>query len=1188
MDYIPRAIIVTLFLVANWSLLKAQDLEWAKSFGGTDVDKAYSVCVDSQGNLYSTGFFRDTVDFDPGPGTNDIVASCPQDMFVQKLDATGNLLWVKTIGGISSASVAGHSITLDDAGNIYTTGTFHSMVDFDPGVGAYNLTAINTNHVFVMKMDTSGGFIWARAFGGDESSNGLAIEVDGLGNVYTTGYFEGTGDFDPGIGTFNVTSVGWKDIFVHKMDASGNFLWAKAFGGTYDEVGRSLTVDTYGNVYTIGDFASYVDFDPGAGFAVYGASGGSNVFVQKLDSSGDFNWVKVFQGFGSDYGRSICIDDFGNLYCTGSFSGTVDFDPGVGVNNITPIGYSDVFVHKMDASGEMLWVKSFGGDNSDFGTSICVDTYGNVHTTGTFGSFGNPVDLDPGYGITNFTSQGSSDVFVHKMDASGNFIGARSFGGTLSDEVESITVDAIGNVYAVGNFEGTSDFNPGQDTLNLTSSGFEDCFVLKLGQKQIVGRVFLDVNVDCNQNADELGLGGRIVQINPGGLYATTNVYGVWALDSLPPDVYTVEVDTGANWAVSCNSGFSFEVDSGGSGFIVAPSIGMFNTLPCSAPEVSVFTPFLRRCFPNQQVYVQACNSLDATDVLYDASVILTLDPLMELEGVSHPYTIGSDSTYHFQIGDLNPGMCMNITAQALVSCDAVLEQTLCMSAEIFPVDSCVYDTIPATIPPDFTPCESPYDKSRIQLYGWCQNDSIFFTIANIGDSVFGDMDCYSPVRLFVDAQYVSLDSIMLEGGSVDTLVFPGDGRTWRLEVDQHPLHPGNSQPSVTVELCGNEQNWTSDLVNTLPHNDADPMVDIYCGIVSGSYDPNDKRGFPTGIGEDNLVSPNGSVDYVIRFQNTGNDTAFVVVIRDTIDQDLDIFSLTSGVSSHDYTFEIHGPRVAEWTFSGIMLPDSTTDEPGSHGFVCFKINQVADLPDHTPLNNTADIYFDYNEPIITNTTSHIVHREAALPHWSEEIELYLTDCDTVVFNSYSYTHSGNYWQVLDGGLESDTLVQLQVSILLDEMNLTIVNTNGTLSAITESASYQWLDCDQNFHTIPGETDATYTPTVDGNYAIQVTHQECTDTSTCFNVTGIGVVEATGLDDVVLFPNPTSGEIHVELNKVNVNVLLRIFNPLGQLIYLTQLNSQQSFSYEITGGNGLYLIQLITPHVSITRKVQKK
>jgi uncharacterized repeat protein (TIGR01451 family) len=247
-------------------------------------------------------------------------------------------------------------------------------------------------------------------------------------------------------------------------------------------------------------------------------------------------------------------------------------------------------------------------------------------------------------------------------------------------------------------------------------------------------------------------------------------------------------------------------------------------------------------------------------------------------------------------------------------------------------------------------------------------------------------MQCYSPVRVYVDGILTYIDSVMLNGGETIVFSYPGNGQTWILQADQHPLHPGNSNPNDHVEACGNLSNWTPGLVNTMPLDDADPVIDIYCGLVTGSYDPNDKTGYPLGVGNDHFVSPNGKLDYVIRFQNTGTDTAFTVVVRDTLDVDLDIFSTKSGIASHNYSFKMYGPRILEWTFNNIMLPDSASDQEGSNGFVTFTVLQNPELPNGTVINNRVGIYFDFNDPIITNTTTHTINREVFITTSSQQI----------------------------------------------------------------------------------------------------------------------------------------------------------------------------------------------------------
>ena len=473
-----KTIVLTACLLVI-TTLNAQNFEWAKSFGGTSNDRGSSISTDASGNVYTTGKFVGTVDFDPGAGTAFLTSEGQYDIFVQKMDASGNFHWAKSFGGIDWDS--GNSISVDASGNIYTTGSFIGTVDFDPGAGTAFLSSEGQFDIFVQKMDSAGNYLWAKSFGGTELDFGSSIRNDSSGNVYTTGSFRVAVDFDPGTGIISLTSAGLSDIFVQKMDASGNFLWAKSFGGTDFDYCPSITSDASGNVYTIGYFWGTVDFDPGAGTFSITSEGSSDIFVQKMDASGNFLWARSFHGTGWDVGFSISTNASGNIYSVGFFQETVDFDPGAGSNTLTSAGEHDIFVQKMDASGNFLWAKSFGGTNNDVGKSTTTDASGNVYTIGYFEE---TVDFDPGAGSTALTSEGGPDIFVQKMDASGNFLWAKSFGGIYDDDGYSISTDASGNVYTTGEFEGSIDFDPGAGTTTLTSAGSSDIFVHKMSQCQ--------------------------------------------------------------------------------------------------------------------------------------------------------------------------------------------------------------------------------------------------------------------------------------------------------------------------------------------------------------------------------------------------------------------------------------------------------------------------------------------------------------------------------------------------------------------------------------------------------------------------------------------------------------------------------------------------------------------------------
>ena len=399
------------------------NLIWAKNIGGVSEDFSNSIAVDGSGNVYITGWFGATTDFDPGPGTSFLTSAGIYDVFILKLDATGNFLWAKSMG--DTGWDRGYSIAVDDSGNVYTTGHFTATVDFDPGAGTSNLTSEGNWDYFILKLDSAGNFLWAKSMGGPDYDLGLSVSIDNSGNVYTIGYFMATVDFDPGQGTSFLTSAGANDVFISKLDATGNFIWAKSMGGPGIEWGFSIALDNSGNAYTTGHFQETADFDPGAGTANLISAGFADIFISKLDASGNFVWAKNFGGGGDDMGYAIALDDSGNTYTTGYFQTTIDFDPGPGVANLTPVGLSDIFISKFDASGNFIWAKSIGAVNYDFGLSIATDASGNLYTTGFFR--GNP-DFDPGPGTSNLPSAGAEDIFILKLGPDPLGVTENSFG----------------------------------------------------------------------------------------------------------------------------------------------------------------------------------------------------------------------------------------------------------------------------------------------------------------------------------------------------------------------------------------------------------------------------------------------------------------------------------------------------------------------------------------------------------------------------------------------------------------------------------------------------------------------------------------------------------------------------------------------------------------------------------------
>lgn len=393
---------------------------WIKTIGGTGDDAALGLKIDSLNQLYITGYFADVTDFNPQGTAYELTAAGNTDIFVAKLDNTGNVLWARNMGG-ADGSDEGRAIAIDANLNVYTTGVFYSTADFDPGTSSFPLTAAGSSEVFVSKLDADGLFVWAKRLGGSRLDSGEGIAVDRDGNVYTTGSFQRTADFDPGTNVYNLISgANSYDVFISKLNAAGDFVWAKQFKGNSPNMGNGIALDTAANVYTTGMFTATADFNPDpASTAVFDltAYGGTDIYVAKLDSAGAFIWAKQLGGataFGGDRGYSVAVDNWGNAYTTGFFSGTADFDPdATATHDLISVGSSDIFVSKLNTDGNFVWAKQLSGASAiDWGTAITIDPSSNVYTTGLFNG---TVDFDPGVADYPVVSFGSTDAFVHKL-----------------------------------------------------------------------------------------------------------------------------------------------------------------------------------------------------------------------------------------------------------------------------------------------------------------------------------------------------------------------------------------------------------------------------------------------------------------------------------------------------------------------------------------------------------------------------------------------------------------------------------------------------------------------------------------------------------------------------------------------------------------------------------------------------
>jgi uncharacterized repeat protein (TIGR01451 family) len=376
----------------------------------------------------------------------------------------------------------------------------------------------------------------------------------------------------------------------------------------------------------------------------------------------------------------------------------------------------------------------------------------------------------------------------------------------------------------------------------------------------------------------------------------------------------------------------------------------------CAAMEVQVTTPVLRRCF-NTTYTINYCNR--GTLKADNAYITVTLDSLLQFINVSRPISSQTGRTYRFNIGTAIPDECGSFDLTTRVRCgdSTRLGQTLCVEAKIFPDTVCSPSAL--------------WSGANIVVSGMCQRDSVMFQVRNTGTAASSQLN-----SIVIEDEVLFLrEPIQLPRNGVFTKKFPANGHTWRMIVNQEPNHPTSTNPTAFVEGCraNSNQPYNTGYALLFPNDDKGLAVDVDCHQIVGSYDPNDKAGYPIGYKSARYIGQNQDIEYLVRFQNTGTDTAFTVVIRDTISEKLDISSIEFGASSHAYEAEIYGKGILKFTFNNILLVDSFKNEPKSHGFVQYRIKQQKDLAFGTQIFNTAYIYFDFNEPVITNKTLHTV-----------------------------------------------------------------------------------------------------------------------------------------------------------------------------------------------------------------------
>jgi hypothetical protein len=423
--------------------------------------------------------------------------------------------------GLGSSGVdAASEIATDANGNLYVTGKFSGVVDFDASAATLNLTAAGSTDAFVAKFDSGGNTLWAFNIGGTGGDAGTSLAIDGGGNIVVRGEFANTVDFDPGAGTANLTAVGTSNMFLAKYTAAGNWVWSFGLpvGQSY---GKGLAIDGSSNIVVCGNFRGAVDMNPGAGTAILqaaqSASNNPDLFVARYSATGGY--LSAFRVGGADFetANAVAIDNAGNIFVAGYFGSTggsaVNFNPFTGPKaNLTSKGGPDMFLAKYSTT-KCLWAFNVGGSGADQILRITTDGSNVV----VCGMFNGTADFNPGSGTNNLVAQSSQDAFVARYTSSGAYSWAVGIGppcgqcqGAWSTDV---AIDGNGDIHLIGNFTGTADFDGSTSTAALTSepANATNAFVARYSSAGTYISAFaLPGTTSSNGGALALGSSGEI------------------------------------------------------------------------------------------------------------------------------------------------------------------------------------------------------------------------------------------------------------------------------------------------------------------------------------------------------------------------------------------------------------------------------------------------------------------------------------------------------------------------------------------------------------------------------------------------------------------------------------------------------------------------------------------------------
>ncbi len=523
----------------------------------------------------------------------------------------------------------------------------------------------------------------------------------------------------------------------------------------------------------------------------------------------------------------------------------------------------------------------------------------------------------------------------------------------------------------------------------------------------------------------------------------------------------------------------------------------------CPLMELDLSISPVRQCFPSMvSMAYRNTGAVPAAPV----TITLTFDARLTPLQSTPPWASISDTTLVFEFAEVGVGEEGQVVVEMEPDCqNLALGEVLCYTARITPDSLC-------------SPMLADWAGASLRASSFCAGDSLAFRVENTGNGAMAAPETYQLSIVNDDIVLLESGGLQLGPGEADTIRTPADMEAFLFEVQQPAGHP-NPEP-ISLLSAGCLSPLDTGLLNAFPGSNGDGFAVERCGTVIGPYDPNIKVAVPEGYGEERFIGAGQPIQYTIHFQNVGSDMARTVTIRDKLSPQLSLASFRAGPASHAHEWIILPGRALVITFPDINLPDSTSNEPGSRGFFSYSIRPVEGILPFTRIENEAAIYFDFNPPIITNRTEHLVEK----PRVAEAV--YATICPGGLYLGL-VVERDTILRQLFASPEQDSVIWHHVNVL------TVEDTAEVAVNLDEPGDWQG---------IPITRDTMITLALESSLG-------------CDSIVRYHITLLTGLDDPIwakdirLSPNPAQDRVHLSGIRLPAGQgRLRIFHSTGQVV----------------------------------------